>query len=107
MKNGSCSPHNIGNCNLCLHKPLTAYEAMKTQYEEFIHPNYMVLNTSLPCLQLSPFRFHQKKQMKENTLIQNGKATAILIFLSSLVKYRHFYELDSYLIELINLLKGL
>ena len=92
MKNGSCSPHNIGNCNLCLHKPLTAYEAMKTQYEEFIHPNYMVSNTSLPCLQLSPFRFHQKKQMKEIPLFK-WQSNRHSIFLSSLVKYRHFMSL--------------
>ena len=52
-------------------------------------PNYMVLNTSLPCLQLSPFRFHQKKQMKEIPLFK-WQSNRHSIFLSSLVKYRHF-----------------
>lgn len=97
--------HNIGNCNLCLHKPLTAYEAMKTQYEEFIHPQLHGIEYISSMFAIKPIQISSEKTDERNTLIQMAKQPPS-IFLSSLVKYLTFYELDSYLIELINLLKG-
>lgn len=106
MKNGSCSPHNIGNCNLCLHKPLTAYEAMKTQYEEFIHPQLHGIEYISSMFAIKPIQISSEKTDERNTLIQMAKQPPFYISVLS-GKISTFYELDSYLIELINLLKGL
>ncbi|RHK15921.1 FAD-binding oxidoreductase, partial [Bacteroides xylanisolvens] len=105
MKNGSCSPHNIGNCNLCLHKPLTAYEAMKTQYEEFIHPQLHGIEYISSMFAIKPIQISSEKTDERNTLIQMAKQPPFYISVLS-GKISTFYELDSYLIELINLLKG-
>ena len=105
MKNGSCSPHNIGNCNLCLHKPLTAYEAMKTQYEEFIHPQLHGIEYISSMFAIKPIQISSEKTDERNTLIQMAKQPPVYISVLS-GKISTFYELDSYLIELINLLKG-
>lgn len=106
MKSCSCNPHNIENCNLCPHKPSTAYESMKAQYAEFIHPQLHGIEYISSMFAIKPIQISSENTDERNTLIQMTKQPPFYISVLS-GKISTFYELDGYLIKLINLLRDL
>lgn len=106
MKNCNCNPHNIGNCNLCPHKPLTAYESMKAQYTEFIHPKLHGIEYISSMFAIKPIQISSEQTDERNTLIQMTEQPPFYLSVLS-GKISTFYELDNYLIRLINLLRDL
>ena len=78
---------------------------MKTQYEEFIHPQLHGIEYISSMFAIKPIQISSEKTDERNPLIQMAKQPPFYISVLS-GKISTFYELDSYLIELINLLKG-
>lgn len=65
---------------------------MKTQYEEFIHPQLHGIEYISSMFAIKPIQISSEKTDERNTLIQ-WQSNRHSIFLSSLVKYRHFMSL--------------